>query len=89
MGATTAALGATLGDGVSQAWQQLAEAGLLIMHVEHDQFPSAGLKRSQRSPTSFVELLLSLSTFALDFSGSLLPSDLSLSGLTTSSTDFA
>lgn len=88
MGATTAALGATLGDGVSQAWQQLAEAGLLIMHVEHDQLPSAGLKRSQRSPTPFVELLLSL-TFALEFSGSLLPSDLSLSGLTTSSTDFA
>lgn len=85
-----AALGAALAHGVSQAWQQLAEGGLLIKHTEHDQLPAAGLKRSHRSPplVPFV-LLHSLSFLALEFSGSLVSLDCLLSALITSSADLA
>lgn len=81
-----AALGAAPGRGVSQAWQQFAEAALVIMHTEHDQLPAAGLKRSHRSPPSFTELLLSLSFLAVAFSGSLVPPDFLFSA-PTSGTD--
>lgn len=91
VGATAAAtLEAALAHGVSQAWQQLAEGGLLIKHTEHDQLPAAGLKRSHRSPplAPFV-LLQSLSFLALEFSGSLVSPDCLLSALITSSVDLA
>lgn len=49
-GGGAAAGGAAVpGLGSSQAWQRTAELGLLSMHVEHDQLPAGGLKRSHRS----------------------------------------
>lgn len=87
VGAGAAGLGVDPGRGVSQAWQRLAEAGLVIMHSEHDQLPAAGLKRAHRSPPPFVELLLSLSFLAVAFPGFLVSPDFLLSGTLTSGSD--